>query len=179
VTGGDNGILGVWPALWARAPAVYYLLALALSGSGIWLMRRLIFAPLGYALRAGRDAPLRAEASGINLLLVRSVVFVIAGLFAGLAGGLFAYAKGSVFPTYIAISRSVDALLMVLLGGVDTLSGPLVGAALFVGLQDEILRLAELWRLLLGLVIILLVLAFPEGVVGFARRWLKIGEAAS
>ncbi|HEX7967129.1 MAG TPA: ABC transporter permease [Stellaceae bacterium] len=171
VTGGDNGILGVWPAEWARSKTVFYLLALALCSGGVWMMRRIIFAPLGYALRAGRDAPLRAEAAGIDLMLVRWIALIVAGLFAGLAGGLFAYAKGSVFPTYIGISRSVDALLMVLLGGVHTLAGPLVGTVLFVGLQEEIARATDLWRLVLGLVIILIVLAFPEGVVGFAQRW--------
>ena len=172
VTGGDNGILGVWPAPWASGTA-YYLLVLALCGSGIWLLRRIVFAPFGYALRAGRDAPERAEASGIPLAAVRWTALVVAALFAGLAGGLFAYGKGSVFPTYIAISRSIDALLMVLLGGVGTLTGPLVGAAVFYGLQEEISRHTDLWRLVLGLVIILLVLAFPEGIVGFARRWRR------
>ena len=177
ITGGDNGILGVWPADWARGKTVFYLLALALSAGSLWLLRRIIFAPFGAALRAGRDAPLRAEATGIDLMAVRWAGFVIAALFAGLAGGLFAYSKGSVFPTYIAISRSIDALLMVLLGGVGTLAGPLVGTVVFVGLQEEISRYTDLWRLLLGLVIIVLVLAFPEGIVGFAARRLRRAEA--
>jgi branched-chain amino acid transport system permease protein len=173
ISGGDNGILGVWPAAWARNGTVFYLMTLLLCGGSLLLLRRFVFAPFGAALRAGRDAPLRAEASGIDLLAVRWTAFVIAALFAGLAGGLFAYSKGSVFPTYIAISRSIDALLMVLLGGVGTLAGPPVGAALFVGLQEEISRYTDLWRLLLGLIIIALVLAFPEGIAGFAARWRR------
>jgi branched-chain amino acid transport system permease protein len=173
VTGGDNGVLGVWPAEWARGKVAFYLLALALCGASILLLRRMIFAPFGFALRAGRDSPLRAEASGIDLSLVQRVAFVIAAAFAGLAGGLFAYAKGSVFPTYISISRSVDALLMVLLGGVETLSGPLVGAAVFVGLQEQLSRATDLWRLLLGVIIILLVVAFPQGIAGAAQRLLR------
>jgi branched-chain amino acid transport system permease protein len=103
---------------------------------------------------------------------VQRVAFVIAAAFAGLAGGLFAYAKGSVFPTYISISRSVDALLMVLLGGVETLSGPLAGAAVFVGLQEQLSRATDLWRLLLGVIIILLVVAFPQGIAGAAQQRL-------
>jgi branched-chain amino acid transport system permease protein len=173
VTGGDNGVLGVWPAEWARGKTGYYLLALALCGASILLLRRMIFAPFGFALRAGRDSPLRAEATGIDLPLVQRIAFAIAAAFAGLAGGLFAYAKGSVFPTYISISRSVDALLMVLLGGVDTVSGPLVGAAAFVGLQEQLSRATDLWRLLLGAIIILLVLAFPQGIAGAAQRLLR------
>jgi branched-chain amino acid transport system permease protein len=175
VTGGDNGILGIWPASWASSKYAYYLLALALSGGGIWVMRRMLFAPFGYALRAGRDAPLRAEATGIDLLVVRWSAFVVAAAFAGLAGGLYAFAKGSVFPTYISISRSIDVLLMVLLGGVNTVSGPLVGAVAFTGLQEEITRVTDLWRLFLGLIIIGLVLLFPEGIAGWLAR--RRGEA--
>jgi len=174
VTGGDNGMLGVWPADWARGKTAFYLLALALCGGGIMLLRRMIFAPFGFALRAGRDSPLRAEATGINLAALQWWGFTIAAAFAGLAGGLFAYAKGSVFPTYISISRSIDGLLMVLLGGVQTVSGPVIGAIAFVGLQEEIARATDLWRLFLGLIIIALVLAFPQGIVGFvAARFAK------
>jgi branched-chain amino acid transport system permease protein len=170
VTGGDNGLLGVWPASWARDKQAYYLLALALCGASVLLLRRMMFSPFGFALRAGRDSPLRAEATGIDLAALQRVAFVIAAAFAGLAGGLFAYAKGSVFPTYISIPRSVDALLMVLLGGVETVSGPIIGAIVFVALQEQLARATDLWRLLLGVVIILLVIAFPQGVAGAAAR---------
>src|SRR6185312_7741626 len=89
VTGGDNGLLGVWPADWARGKTAYYLLALVLCGGGIMLLRRMIFAPFGFALRAGRDAPLRAEATGISLAALQWFAFTIAAGFAGLAGSLF------------------------------------------------------------------------------------------
>ncbi|MGQ0664427.1 MAG: ABC transporter permease subunit, partial [Pseudomonadota bacterium] len=79
---------------------------------------------------------------------------------------------GSVFPTYISISKSVDALLMVLLGGVQTISGPIVGALVFTGLEQQLVRFTDYWRVVLGLAIILIVLAFPEGIAGFAqKRW--------
>jgi branched-chain amino acid transport system permease protein len=169
VTGGDNGVLGVWPGL-GRVP--YYYLTLALCLGTTLLLRRVVRAPLGYALRAQRDSPLRAEAIGIDGFRVRWLAFGIAALAAGIAGGLFAYAKGSVFPTYMAIPRSVDALLMVLLGGVQTLSGPIVGALAFTALQEQLVRLTEMWRLVLGAVIVALVLFFPQGLAGAARaRW--------
>ena len=94
----------------------------------------------------------------------------LAGTFAGLAGGLYAYAKGSVFPNLMAIPRSVDALVMVLLGGVQTLTGPVVGAAVFHSLNTEMVRHTEYWRLLLGVSIIVLVLVFPMGIAGAFRR---------
>jgi branched-chain amino acid transport system permease protein len=130
----------------------------------------MIYAPFGYTLRAGRDSPLRAEAIGIHVQRVQWLGFTIAAAFAGLAGGLFAYFKGSVFPTYAAIPKSVDALMMVLLGGVQTISGPLVGAVVYLGLHEQLIRMTDLWRLVLGFAIIALVLAFPQGIAGYAAR---------
>jgi branched-chain amino acid transport system permease protein len=148
--------------------------------AGALLLRRIIYAPFGYALRAGRDSPLRAEAIGIGVMRVQWAAFTLAAIFAGLAGGLFAFSKGSVFPTYVSISRSVDALMMVLLGGVQTLSGPIIGAVVYAGLHEQLTRLTDLWRLVLGAAIIALVLAFPQGVAGFAQAlWTRRkGEAA-
>ena len=174
VTGGDNGLLGIWPDPWASGKGIYYYLTLALSVAGVLILRRMIYAPFGYALRAGRDSPLRAEAIGIDVKRVQWVAFVIAAVFAGLAGGLFVYFKGSVFPTYAAIPKSVDALMMVLMGGVQTITGPLVGAVVYMGLHEQLVRLTELWRLVLGASIIALVLSFPQGIAGFVvRLWLK------
>jgi branched-subunit amino acid ABC-type transport system permease component len=133
VTGGDNGILGVWPSAWAVPKLAYAYLSLALCLGGALLLRRVIFAPLGYAMRAQRDSPLRAEAIGIDAFRVRWLAFAIAASFAGLAGAVFAFGKGSVFPTAMAIPRSVDALLMVLLGGVQTLAGPVLGERTTLG----------------------------------------------
>ena len=171
VTGGDNGILGTWPDPWARSPAVLYWLVLLLAGGGVLVLRRILFSPLGYAVRAARDNAQRAAAIGLRLERVRLAAFTVAGAAAGLSGGMYAYAKGSVFPTYVSIPKSVDALLMVLLGGVNTVSGPVVGALAYVGLYDTLLRVTDLWRLVLGLVIIGLVVLFPEGIAGAAQRW--------
>ncbi len=172
VTGGDNGILGVWPDAWAAPKLVFYYLALVLCLGATLLLRRVVHAPFGYALRAQRDSSLRAEAIGIDAFRIRWLGFALAAAAAGIAGGLFAYGKGSVFPTFMGIPRSVDALLMVLLGGVQTLSGPIVGALAFTGLQEQLMRLTDLWRLILGAVIVLLVLFFPQGLAGAARaRW--------
>ncbi len=165
-TGGDNGLLGIWPSAWASGKAVYFWLTLALCAGALALLRRAAFAPFGYALRAGRDSALRAESVGIDVRRHQWFAFALAGSAAGLAGGLYAFAKGSVFPTLMAVSVSVDALVMILLGGVQTVSGPLAGAALFHLLESQVMRATDLWRLLLGLTIVALVLLFPRGVVG-------------
>jgi branched-chain amino acid transport system permease protein len=166
VTGGDNGILGIWPPAWASGPVGFYLLALLLCAGGAAGLQRVLYARFGYALRAARDSVLRAEAIGLDTQRIRLVAFTLAGAAAGLAGAVFTYMKGSVFPGYVSIPRSVDALLMVLLGGVQTMAGPVVGALAYTGLYDGLLRVTELWRLVLGLVIVGLVVAFPEGIAG-------------
>ncbi|MCB1814181.1 MAG: branched-chain amino acid ABC transporter permease, partial [Candidatus Competibacteraceae bacterium] len=173
-TGGDDGILGIWPADWANDRRAFYYLTLLLCGSGIYLLRRLVFSPFGYLLRAGRDSPLRAEAIGIPVQRQQWLAFTVAGACAGLAGGLYVFSKGSIFPDAMAIPRSVDALMMVLLGGVQSLSGPLFGAALYTWLYDTLARL-EYWRLLLGLAIIALVLLFPQGLGGIGQSLLRRG----
>ncbi len=178
ITGGDNGVLGLRPAAWASTPAAFYWLALLLCAGGALLLRRVLYAPAGYALRATRDSPLRAEAIGLPIFRLRAAGFALAGAAAGLAGAVYAYGKGSVFPTYISIPKSVDALVMVLLGGVQTMAGPIVGAVAYTGLYDSLLRATEYWRLALGLVIVALVLAFPQGIAGAAQRlWLRGRDA--
>jgi branched-chain amino acid transport system permease protein len=171
LTGGDNGILGVWPGEWAKPKLVYFYLALGLCAAGVIGLRLLVYTPFGYALRAGRDSPLRAEATGLDVQRLQWAGFTIAALAAGLAGGLFAFFKGSVFPTYLSIPKSVDALLMVLLGGVQTMSGPIVGAFAYAGLQEQLVRFTGYWRFILGLIIVLLVILFPKGLVGTALDW--------
>ena len=170
LTGGDNGILGVWPPPWAATPTAFYYLALVLCAAATLALRRVLYAPLGYAIRATRDSPRRAAAQGLPTQRLRLAAFTLAGAAAGLAGGLYAFAKGSVFPTYASIPKSVDALLMVLLGGVATMSGPVVGALAYVGLYDVLLRTTSLWRTALGAAIILLVVLAPEGIAGAAQR---------
>ena len=180
VTGGSNGLVGIWPADWAASPTAFYYLALAASVTGVLLLRRALFAPFGFALRAGRDSPLRAEAIGIDVKRMQWGAFAIAGWFCGLAGALFAFSKGSISPEAISIGRSVDGLVMVMLGGLQTLSGPLVGAAVLTWLQDLIARETEYWRALLGLTILLLVLLFPSGIAGFFQRiFYRDDDAAS
>jgi ABC-type branched-subunit amino acid transport system permease subunit len=166
LTGGSNGILGIWPATPFDTRGSYYFLTLALAAIGVLLLRRFLFAPFGYAMRAGRDSPLRAEAIGLDVKRVHWLAFAIAGTVCGIAGGLFAFAKGSISPETIGVDRSIDGLVMVLLGGLQTLTGPIVGASVYAVLQDTIMRSTEYWRALLGAIILLLVLVFPSGIVG-------------
>ena len=169
LTGGDNGVLGVWPPPALASKSAYFLLALALCASSLWLLRRAAWSNYGFSLRAVRDARERAEASGAAAMQLQWIAFAAGGMFAGLAGVLNAYQKGSVFPNALAIPQSLDALMMVLLGGLQTLSGPIVGALAYHGLVVELTRASEHWRLVLGIAIVVLVVAFPQGIAGALR----------
>jgi branched-chain amino acid transport system permease protein len=171
VTGGDNGIVGVWPSEWTSGQGRYYLLTLALTAAAVLLLRRVIDAPFGYALRAARDSEQRAEAIGLDIRRHRWLAFSVSGAAAGLAGGLYAFSRGSVDPSLLGIPTSVDALTMLLLGGIQTIMGPLAGAGVLHVLRDQIMPLTSLWRLLLGVSIIAMVLIFPRGLVGTVQHW--------
>ena len=171
VTGGSNGLVGIWPAPWLASRAAYYYVALAFSAASIACLWRILSSPFGNALRASRDSPLRAEAIGIDVRAQRWTAFMIAGTAAGLAGALFAFSKGSISPETLSVPRSVDGLVMVLLGGVQTLTGPVWGAALFTWLEDALAREIAYWRAAIGTVILFLVLAFPQGIAGGLGKW--------
>jgi branched-chain amino acid transport system permease protein len=167
VTGGDNGILGIWPpSSWTTSPSYFYWLALGVAVLMVAALRIAIFSPFGFALRATRDSPLRGEAIGINGKRIQWTAFVIAGTVAGVGGALFAYLKGSVFPDVVGISLSVDALVMVLLGGVETISGAVVGAIVYKVLNIWLVSHTDWSKLVLGGFIVLIVVAFPKGIVG-------------
>ncbi len=174
-TGGSNGITGVWPSDWLQSKAAYYWLTLGLVAASVYALRRLLMSPLGYALRASRDSVGRAQAMGLNVAHVQCLGFVVAAGFAGLAGALFAFSKGSISPDALGVSKSVDGLVMVMLGGVQTLVGPLVGAVTLTALQDSLARSTDYWRAVLGGCMLLLVLVFPQGIAGSVQAlWLRI-----
>ncbi len=172
VTGGSNGLTGVWPPGWLADRLHYYLLVLAVVALGLVALVIVAFTPFGYALRGGRDSPLRAAASGIDARARRIKGLAIAGGFAGIAGGLFAYSKGGVGPDSLAIPRSIDALVMMLLGGQSALFGPLLGAAAFTWLQDALARATDYWHAWVGFGILLIVTVFPHGIGGAPPAWL-------
>ncbi|MEW6688826.1 MAG: ABC transporter permease [Pseudomonadota bacterium] len=170
LTGGSNGLVGVWPSEALSSRTAFYHLALACCGVAIAFLWRAVHAPLGYAMRAARDSALRAEAIGLDVRGLQWAAFAIAGLAAGIAGALYAFSKGSISPDTMAIPRSVDALAMVLLGGIQTLTGPVWGGALFTWLQDAAARNFDYWRAAVGVTVLLLVVAAPGGLGSILRR---------
>ncbi len=173
LTGGSNGLTGVWPSAYFNDKLHYFYLTLTLTTLTILILWRILFSPFGFALRAGRDSSMRAGAIGINVKKIQLTAFVLAGIFAGLGGVLFAFSKGSISPDVIGINRSVDGLVMVLLGGVNALTGPIVGAFTFTWLHDVIARSTDYWKASLGFIILFLVLVFPQGISGTIHHWFQ------
>ncbi|HWI35788.1 MAG TPA: branched-chain amino acid ABC transporter permease, partial [Burkholderiales bacterium] len=173
-TNGELGILNLWPAEWARDHRVYYFLTLAICAGGILLLRRMVFAPFGASLRAGRDSELRAEATGVDVRRQKWIAFAVAGAFGGIAGALMVYLKGSAFPTYLDIATSFDVFVMALLGGLQSLNGPIVGAGIYRFLKTVLQTYVYHWNMIVGAILILLALFMPRGVSGIVsdvRNW--------
>lgn len=170
VTGGSNGVLGVWPPHPWDGVTWSYGGVLAVTLAALLLLYRAVGAPFGHALRAARDAELGAAAIGIPVQRVRWQAFVVAGGAAGLAGALYAFSKGSIDPEVLGVGRSVDGLIMVLLGGLSSLAGPWVGAAGLTLLEDSLARTTDYWHAALGVILLALVLAFPDGLARLAGR---------
>jgi branched-chain amino acid transport system permease protein len=170
VTGGDNGILGIWPDPALSSPARYYLWALGVTAAAFFVLHRVTVAPFGLTLRATRDQPRRAEALGVAVPGQQWRAFVVAGAVAGLAGALFVFLQGSIFPEVLAIPRSVEGLIVLMLGGVHRLGGALVGATVYTLLDALISRYTIYGQAVLGGLLILLVLLFPRGILPGRER---------
>jgi branched-chain amino acid transport system permease protein len=174
LTGGDNGILNVWPDEWLKSPRAYCYFTLAVVGVALAVMHAIVQSPFGYALRAIRENPRRARFIGVNVRRHQLFAFVLSGFFSGLAGGLFAFFNGSVFPDFAYLPKSFEPLVVALLGGVQSFFGPIAGAIGYKLLETFIARQWPIyWPLFLGGVVILVIVLLPQGFVGLVerRRW--------
>lgn len=170
VTGGSNGLVGIWPPAWLDSKVSFFYFALVIVGAGLYAMRRMLFSGFGYALRAARDSALRSDAIGINVKRVQWVAFILAGSFCGIAGALFVFSKGSISPNALEMAWSLDGLVMILLGGAQAWLGPLVGSTVFTLLKDFLARESVYWGGFLGLTILILIQVLPMGIVGTLKK---------
>jgi branched-chain amino acid transport system permease protein len=149
---------------------VFYWVVLALVALTILLLHTITRAPFGRALAAARDNERRARSLGFPIYRVRLTAFVISGALAGLAGYFAAAQFGFVAPQMLGWHQSAIVLVMVVLGGQRSVAGPLIGAVIVMGLEESLKGLTEHWKLIEGLIIIAIVLAFPGGLQGLIAR---------
>jgi branched-chain amino acid transport system permease protein len=175
LTGGDNGLIGLTLVSDEGRP-LFYALLVALALISVMALRNFGSSVMGAALQAGRDAPLRAAASGLPVGWLKYRIFVESAVLAGLAGGLFGAHKGAVFPSLASVSTSVDALLVVLLGGVHQLWGAVVGSVVLSYASAELGREVTYWRGLLGVFIMLIMVASPSGLLSLGGLLARMGR---
>jgi branched-chain amino acid transport system permease protein len=178
MTQGDNGISAIpRPDLglpWSLVQSVpFYYFALAVFLISFWVLRMIVRSPFGHSLVGIRESESRMRTLGFHVWLHKYIGFVIAGGFAGFAGVLWAYYNGFVSPTDLQLATSVEALLMVALGGRGTLLGPALGAGIIVILKNLISVYTHRWLLILGVVYIATIVYAPEGIVGAVRQWTR------
>jgi branched-chain amino acid transport system permease protein len=175
MTKGDNGISGVprpelglpW-SLWGPLPFFYFALAAAvLAGLVLGLI---VASPFGLSLKGIRESESRMRMLGYNVWLHKYLSFVISGTVAGFGGVLWAYYNGFVSPIDVQLVTSVEALLMVALGGPGTLVGPAGGAFIIVFLKNFVSVYTKRWLLILGAVYIGVILFAPRGLAGALSR---------
>lgn len=176
MSGGDNGITGiVRPALgpWDVSGTIpYYYLCLACCGLALALLAALVRSPFGLVLEGIREAPRRMRALGYDVWRFRYLAFLISAAFAGLAGALFAWYNEFVGPVNLALDTSTQFLIIVILGGIGTLYGQVLGAGIVVFLSNGLSALTQRWELILGALYVLIVMYAPDGLVGLGRRLL-------
>lgn len=181
-TGGDDGIHGI-PKPEILTPINYYLLCLVLFLLCFGLMRMLIRSSFGLTIRAIRENPERARFLGVNDRRYQLFNFIIAGGFAGLAGGLFTELNRFAQTEFLHWSKSAEPILASLVGGMFSLVGPAIGSTVLIFLKIIIQQLhqslVEIWAIILGVILLAVVLFAPEGLVGLyqkrRQRKLEIG----
>lgn len=173
LTGGDNGIvLPPRPAFGIDLAddITFFYLVFVFFVLTLALLHLLVRSPFGRSLVGIRENELRMRILGYNTWLHKYIAFIIAGGFGGLAGVLWAHAHGLVSPEDVVLATSVDALLMVVLGGAGTLAGGALGAGIVVFLREYLSTLVPWWQYVLGGVYVLTILFLPGGLMSIPER---------
>ncbi len=183
LTGGDNGMrLASRPMPFGvdiTTPIPFYYFTAIVFGVVVFCMWRLAQSPFGASLRGTRDQARRMRMLGHNVWLVQWFAFILAGFWAGIAGLLFVYYNKFVSPNVLSLQQSAEALLMAILGGATSLSGPIVGAVVITLVKNLVSSYVDRWNSLLGAIFIVSVIFMPDGMVpGFARLWRRLRGGA-
>jgi branched-chain amino acid transport system permease protein len=162
-----------------RTSDYFYFTSLILVGVCLALLRRIVHSPFGRMLTTIRENAERAEFIGVNVRRYELAAFVLAGAFAGLAGGIFGIFNRGVFPDFAYWTKSSEVLIMTLLGGMGMFYGPAVGALVLLWLNQQIVSYTEYWPLVLGVILILLLFVFPGGIAGaLSDLWRRFPRRA-
>ncbi|HEV7618874.1 MAG TPA: branched-chain amino acid ABC transporter permease [Burkholderiaceae bacterium] len=180
LTGGDSGIPIIRPSLlgmefadldktaYLTGPFYFYSLGILLLLG--FLMWRIVHSPFGLHLRAIRDNPRKAEYVGVRVYLFRLTAYVISAVYGAIGGALLSIPVGLADPELAYWTHSGNLVFMTILGGFGNFFGPLLGAFVFIGLQNELMSVTQYWRFALGVILILIVIALPRGLMGLLEK---------
>lgn len=169
-TGGDDGIHGVpMPDFLGKPAAVYFFILITVAVC-LFLMYRIVSSPFGKIFQAIRDNTVRSEAIGVNVERQQLIGLVLAAFFAGIAGALFVVIENSVVPDLLFWNLSLEILIMCLLGGWFNFFGPMIGAAVMMGLRTFAGMHTEYWTMILGIILMILIFFLPNGILGLMDR---------
>lgn len=172
-TGGDDGLQGILPPDYLMGVTAYYYFTLAIVVAALVVMWFISGSPFGYTMRAIRDNADRTRFIGIHVRKYMLINFVIAGMFAGLAGGLLGPFNRSIAPDLCNWHQSGVPVFMTVIGGPLGFLGPIIGSIIYTFLFAFVTGFTEYWPLTIGLVIITVVLFVPGGVLGLAQTRLR------
>jgi branched-chain amino acid transport system permease protein len=176
-TGGDDGIQGIMPPGILKNNIVYYYFLLILVLVSIWVLKRMAYSPFGMMLRCVRQNPDRVRSLGRRVRRNQLRIYMISCFFAALAGALAVGIDNSIHTDMLFWTTSGEVILMSVLGGISQFFGPFVGAGCIIVIEDIVGAYTEYWSLIIGTVILVMVIAFPKGIVGEAlhlrERWGK------
>ena len=181
VTGGDDGLVGIMRAPISLGivsipiikPQYYYFLVLCFFIISVFLIYRIRLSPFGLVLAGIRENDRRVEFAGVSLKNYRLGAFILSGTFAGLAGALGTLLESNTSPFSAHWSHSAAPVLVSLIGGIQTFSGPLVGSVVFIVLREMIERFTHNWMLWFGLILLVIIMGFRGGIVGALSGFKK------
>ncbi len=173
VTGGDDGFVGATLPDLISNPVSFFYFALLIFSTGLILLRVICTSTFGRAMIAIRENETRATFMGMDVRKIRLQAFTIAGAFAGLAGALLGLYNRGMYPESAFWTESGQVLIMVLLGGMHSFIGPVLGAAALYILETMINQYTEYWQIVLGVILLGVVLIAPDGLAGLLSGFRK------
>lgn len=173
VTGGDDGIQGVFPPDFLKSPSAYYYLILVVFLVSSWVIWKIIHSPFGRTIMAMRENSERTEFLGINIARYQLIAFVIAAALAGLAGAIWVPFYRSVAPSYLTWIKSGEPVMAAILGGPSVFLGPVLGTFVITFFHAWVLGFTVYWPVVMGALILIIIFFLPGGILGFAVDKLK------
>jgi branched-chain amino acid transport system permease protein len=170
LTGGYSGLALSRPQ-WLSSDSQFFTIIVSVTILSTWLMYNILKSRIGRVFVSIRESEIAAQATGINISFYKTIMFVISAFFTGLAGGLYAYWIGFVSPNDFTVITSFLLLAMVVVGGLESLPGAIIGAIIFTILPELTRSFIGITNIMIGLTVVLFILFCPHGLISMVNRF--------